>query len=77
MTEFKLHDMAGSVTGCVFHQLMLEAIWLEHAREEQRRSMLLFSCKFSYNGTTLMTDKNRKVMLWWLLQKCVLTISAG
>ena len=46
MRGFKLHDMAGRVTGCVFHQLMLEADLLEHAWEEQKRSVLYFLVNF-------------------------------
>jgi len=42
LTGCKLHDMAGSVTGCVFHQLMLEADWVEHAWEEQNMSLVNF-----------------------------------
>jgi len=42
MTGCKLHGMAGSVIGCVFHQLMLEADWVEHVWEEQNMSLVNF-----------------------------------
>jgi len=58
MTGCKLHDVAGSVTGCVFHRLMLEADWLENAWEEQKRSMLYFLVNFHIMEP-----------LWWLWQK--------
>jgi len=54
MTWCKLHDMAGSITDCVFHQLMLEADWIEHAWEEQNMSLVNFH---------IMEP------LWWLWQK--------
>jgi len=54
MTGWKLYDVAGSVTDCVFHQLMLEADWIEHAWEEQNMSLVNFH---------IMEP------LWWLRQK--------
>jgi hypothetical protein len=42
MTGCKLHDVAGSVTGCVCHQLMLQADWVEHAWEDQNMSLVNF-----------------------------------
>jgi hypothetical protein len=42
MTGCKLHDVAGSVTGCVFHQIMMEADWVEHAWEEHNVSLVNF-----------------------------------
>jgi hypothetical protein len=55
----KLYDMAGSVTGCVFHQPILAAL-VRACLGGTEDVYALFSCKFSYYGTILMTEKNRR-----------------
>jgi hypothetical protein len=73
MTECKLHDMAGSVTGCVFHQLMLEADWVEHVWEEQNMSLENFH-KMEPFWRLWQKQEGNVVMV---VTKYVLTISAG